>query len=67
MTSWFERAQRMAELQKLLVIHIFNEAKWEYQCLPEALQWQMTDEEFQHLKSELYPMYQKMQGEENLY
>jgi len=65
MKSWLERGRRMKELQQNLVIYIFNEAGWEYQCLPPDVQWMMTDEEFQDLKKELHPIYlEKTEGKD---
>lgn len=63
MTS--ERDRRMSELQQNLVIFIFNEAGWEYQCLHTDIQQMMTDEEFQDLKGKLYPIYlEKTEGKD---
>ena len=65
MKSWLERGRRMSELQQMIVIYIFNEAGWEYQCLHTDLQQMMTDEEFQDLKKELYPIYlEKTEGKD---
>lgn len=65
MKSWLERGRRMKEIQQNLVIHMFTEAGWEYQCLHPDVQWMMTDEEFQDLKKELYPIYlEKTEGKD---
>jgi hypothetical protein len=65
--NWLERNMRLGKIQQKILIHIFNEAGWEYQCLHTDLQWMMSDEDFQELKDELYPIFLEQENGKDLY